>query len=446
MRGENNGQGLLRTLIVLSVPTIIEQLLSTLLQYVDTAMVGRLGEQATASVSITTTITWLVNSIPSAIGVAVLALVARYLGSRDNAAIKDISKQSLILVVISGILLGGISVLLSPFIPRWMGAEEAIQEQAAIYFAIISIPMVFRNASTVFGAAIRATKDTKTPMIISVLANVINIVCNALFIYGLHWGVTGAAIGSALSYIFSGIAMFFAYRKKDVLYFCLKELSINNKKLLECAKVGVPILGTNLASCLGYVVFASLVSDMGTTTFAAHSIAVTAETLFYIPGYGLRTATSTLIGHALGERDRKKFESTAYLSVFVTMGIMVLNGVFLFFAARPLMNLLTSSEAVAALGAKMLRLVAFSEPFFGLMIIMEGIFYGLGRTQYTFLVETFSMWAVRILLTVFCVKLWHLPLQAVWVCMIADNVCKAVLLTIPILSKRFRGKLFVVDN
>lgn len=446
MQGENNGQGLLRTLIVLSVPTIIEQLLSTLLQYVDTAMVGRLGEQATASVSITTTITWLVNSIPSAIGVAVLALVARYLGSRDNAAIKDISKQSLILVVISGILLGGISVLLSPFIPRWMGAEEAIQEQAAIYFAIISIPMVFRSASTVFGAAIRATKDTKTPMIISVLANVINIVCNALFIYGLHWGVTGAAIGSALSYIFSGIAMFFAYRKKDVLYFCLKELSINNKKLLECAKVGVPILGTNLASCLGYVVFASLVSDMGTTTFAAHSIAVTAETLFYIPGYGLRTATSTLIGHALGERDRKKFESTAYLSVFVTMGIMVLNGVFLFFAARPLMNLLTSSEAVAALGAKMLRLVAFSEPFFGLMIIMEGIFYGLGRTQYTFLVETFSMWAVRILLTVFCVKLWHLPLQAVWVCMIADNVCKAVLLTIPILSKRFRGKLFVVDN
>lgn len=446
MRGENNRQGLFRTLIVLSVPTIIEQLLSTLLQYVDTAMVGHLGEQATASVSITTTITWLVNSVPSAIGVAVLALVARYLGGRDKEAIKDISEQSLILVVISGILLGGVSVLLSPFIPRWMGAEGAIQKQAAIYFAIISFPMVFRSASTVFGAAIRATKDTKTPMIIGVLANVINIIFNALFIYGLHWGVTGAAIGSALSYIFSGIAMYLAYRKKDVLYYRLKELRFNSRKLLECAKVGVPILGTNIASCLGYVIFASLVSDMGTTTFAAHSIAVTAETLFYIPGYGLRTATSTLIGHALGERDQQKFESTAYLSVFVTMGIMVLNGIILFFAAKPLMSLLTSSETVAVLGAKMLRLVAFSEPFFGLMIIMEGIFYGLGRTQYTFLVETFSMWAVRILLTVFCVKFWHLPLQAVWVCMIADNVCKAVLLTIPILSKRFRKKLFVVDN
>lgn len=446
MRGGNNGQGLFRTLIVLSVPTIIEQLLSTLLQYVDTAMVGRLGEQATASVSITTTITWLVNSVPSAIGVAVLALVARYLGGRDKTAIKDISKQSLILVVISGILLGSISTLLSAFIPRWMGAEEAIQKQAAIYFAIISIPMVFRSASTVFGAAIRATKDTKTPMVIGVLANVINIIFNALFIYGLHWGVTGAAIGSALSYIFSGIAMYLAYRKKDVLYYRLKELRFNSRKLLECAKVGVPILGTNIASCLGYVIFASLVSDMGTTTFAAHSIAVTAETLFYIPGYGLRTATSTLIGHALGERDQKKFESTAYLSVFVTMGIMVLNGIILFFAAKPLMSLLTSSETVAVLGAKMLRLVAFSEPFFGLMIIMEGIFYGLGRTQYTFLVETFSMWAVRILLTIFCVKFWHLPLQAVWVCMIADNVCKAVLLSIPILSKRFRKKLFVVDN
>lgn len=115
---------LLRSLIVLSVPTIIEQILSTLLQYVDTAMVGHLGRQATASVSITTTITWLVGGVPSAIGVAVLALVSRYMGSRDERAVKSMSKQALILVLVFGILMGGISLLLSPFIPRWMGAEE----------------------------------------------------------------------------------------------------------------------------------------------------------------------------------------------------------------------------------------------------------------------------------------------------------------------------------
>lgn len=437
---------LLCSLIVLSVPTIIEQILSTLLQYVDTAMVGHLGEQATASVSITTTITWLVGGVPSAIGVAVLALVSRYMGSKDESAVKSMSKQALILVLVFGILLGGISLLLSPFIPKWMGAEQAIWRQASIYYAIISLPMVFRSASTVLGAAIRATKDTKTPMIISVIANVMNIVLNALFIYGMDLGVTGAAIGSAISYTFAGVVMYAAYRKKAVLYYPLKELKADRVQIMECARVGMPVLGTNVASCFGYVIFASLVSDMGTTTFAAHSIAVTAETIFYIPGYGLRTATSTLIGHALGERDRKKFETVMFLSVFVTMGMMVLNGILLYAAAQPLMQLLTSSSAVAALGARMLRLVAFSEPFFGLMIIMEGILYGLGRTRYAFIVETFSMWGIRILLTLFCVKLWHLPLLAVWCCMIADNVCKAVLLTIPVLSKRFREGLFVVEG
>ena len=439
-------KSLLRSLIVLSVPTIIEQILSTLLQYVDTAMVGHLGEQATASVSITTTITWLVGGVPSAIGVATLALISRYMGSRDEDAVKSMSKQALILVLVFGVLMSAISVLLSPFIPGWMGAEAAIQKQASIYYAIISLPMVFRSASTILGAAIRATKDTKTPMVISVIANVLNISLNALLIYGLHFGVTGAAIGSAISYTFAGVAMYVAYRRKKVLYYPLRELKPNHFQLLECARVGIPVLGTNVASCFGYVIFASLVSDMGTTTFAAHSIAVTAETIFYIPGYGLRTATSTLIGHALGEQDRKKFETVMFLSVFVTMGMMVLNGVLLYVVAQPLMQLLTSSSAVAALGAKMLRLVAFSEPFFGLMIIMEGILYGLGRTRYAFIVETFSMWGVRILLTVFCVKFWHLPLLAVWCCMIADNVCKALLLTIPVTSKRFRKGLFVMKE
>lgn len=439
-------KSLLRSLIVLSVPTIIEQILSTLLQYVDTAMVGHLGEQATASVSITTTITWLVGGVPSAIGVAALALISRYMGSRDEDAVKSMSKQALILVLVFGVLMSAISVLLSPFIPGWMGAEEAIQKQASIYYAIISLPMVFRSASTILGAAIRATKDTKTPMIISVIANVLNISLNALLIYGLHFGVTGAAIGSAISYTFAGVAMYVAYRRKKALYYPLRVLKPNRFQLLECARVGIPVLGTNVASCFGYVIFASLVSDMGTTTFAAHSIAVTAETIFYIPGYGLRTATSTLIGHALGEQDRKKFETVMFLSVFVTMGMMVLNGILLYVVAQPLMQLLTSSSAVAALGAKMLRLVAFSEPFFGLMIIMEGILYGLGRTRYAFIVETFSMWGVRILLTVFCVKLWHLPLLAVWCCMIADNVCKALLLTVPVTSKRFRKKLFVMEG
>ncbi|MDE7269045.1 MAG: MATE family efflux transporter, partial [Acetatifactor sp.] len=401
----------LRALITLSIPTILEEILATLLQYVDTAMVGRLGETATASVSVTTTVSWLINSVSSALAVAALSLIAKSVGSGDEKRIRRLSSQVLVLAAGCGLTMGCISMALSPYIPVWMGAEESIQGQASLYFFIISIPMVFRSCNSILGASIRATKDTRTPMLINLGANVLNVMLNYLMIYILGLGVTGAAIASAVSYAMSGSCMFFAYRKNRLLHWEFRKFCLDGPILRDCARLSIPVLGTNIASCLGYVVFASLVTGMGNTVFAAHSIAVTAETIFYIPGYGLRTATSALVGISLGEGSRKKFELVGGLSVMMTMGMMVLSGLILYFAAYPLMSLFTNSVRVAEIGSQMLRLVAFSEPFFGLMVVMEGIFYGLGRTRYTFFVETFSMWGVRILMTYVCVRIWGLGLQ-----------------------------------
>lgn len=425
-----------RTLIVLSIPTILEEILSTLFQYVDTAMVGHLGEAATASVSVTTTITWLVNSIPHAISIAILAMVAKAFGAKDENRIKKISMQALMLAVVCGIITGGISLICSPYIPIWMGADKSIIHDASEYFFIISIPMIFRTASIILGAAIRATKNTKTPMLISLFSNILNIIMNTLLIYILDMGVAGAAIASATSYVFSGTLMFIVYRRNKYLNWKFKEFTIDGHCMEECAKIGIPVLASSLTSCLGYVVFAGMVSGMGTTIFAAHSLAVTAETIFYIPGYGLRTATSTLVGISLGENDGEKFRLVSKMSIIFTVGMMVVSGVVLYFVAYPLMCLLTSSRPAAELGAEMLKMVSFSEPFFGIMIVMEGIFYGLGRTKYAFFVETFSMWGIRIFFTFICVKIFALDLRAVWYCMIADNVVKAVLLAIPAVMKR----------
>ena len=427
--------GLLKTLVVLSIPTIVEEVLATLLQYVDTAMVGQLGEQATASVSITTTITWLFNSIPGAIGTAVLILISKAAGAGDRKQVKRLAQQALFLSVLSGVVLGAASVGISPFVPAWMGAEPAIQEEASRYYFIVSLPMIFRAASTILGAALRAIQDTRTPMLISVAANGLNIILNSLLIYGAGLGVAGAAIASAISYTLSGILMFVFFRKKGMFSFHWREFSVEKGLLRECFAVGAPVLGTSLVSCFGYVVFASLVSGMGTTVFAAHSIAVTAETIFYVPGYGLRTATSALIGNARGERDLRKLKTVAKLSVGLTLVLMCISGFALFLGANPLMRVFSPVEEVVRLGGEMLQLVALSEPFFGLMVVLEGVFYGLGRTRYAFVVETIGMWGVRILLTFFCVQVWGLGLREVWYCMIADNVCKAILLLIPFLRK-----------
>lgn len=435
---------LFKTLVFLSLPTVIEQILSTLLQYVDTAMVGRLGEQATASVSITTNVTWLVNSAPAAIGTAALVLISKAYGAQDLGLVKKLLNQAFILASAAGVILGAVSILLSPFIPVWMGAEEAVCPQASRYFFIISLPLIFRSLATVMGYTLRAVRNTKTPMIISAVSNGINIALNYILIYLIDLGVDGAAVASAVSYTVSGILMLNACRKNECFRFKLKSTHLNKTILKEYLKLGAPVFGSSAVSCLGYVVFASLVSGMGTTVFAAHSIAVTAETIFYVPGYGLRSAASTLIGNARGEQNSLKLRETGKLSVALTIAVMCVSGIVLYFGSTLLMSLFSPSERVIELGSQMLKIVAFSEPFFGLMVVLEGIFYGLGRTKYAFFVESVGMWCVRILFTFLCVRVWGMGLNAVWYCMIADNICKALMFAFPFMLKSKREKLLKI--
>lgn len=418
------------SLISLSIPTILEEILSTLLQYVDTAMVGRLGEKATAAVSTTTTIGWLIHSIPGAIAVAMLALASKANGAGDEKKLKKLAGQSIVYAFVIGIILETLALVLSPYIPVWMGVEADIVKPASLYFSVTSITLVFRTSSRVFAAMIRSIKDTKSPMYISVAENILNVLLNVVFIYKLELGVLGAAIASCISFGMGGIAMLAMMLSKEKLRPSFVDIKPDTSIMPEVFKIGFPALGTTVISCLGYIVFASMVSGMGTTIFAAHSIAITAEEIVYIPGYGLRAATSTLVGNALGEGNVPKLKATQRVAILMTILIMVVNGTLLYIFAYPLMQLFTNSVNVAMIGSQMLKLVSFSEPFFGLMIVLEGISYGMGEVKHVFACESVSMWGVRILCAFICVKIFGLGLTAVWLCMIADNICKAVLLFI----------------
>ena len=429
---------IMREIIILAIPTICEEILSTLLQYVDTAMVGHLGEEATAAVSTTTTIGWLIGGFLHSIGVALLAMMSKSVGEGNNEKLKKLAGQAMILVIGSGLLVGMLALSLARYIPLWMGADASVRPDAYKYFFIISIPMIFRAAALIFGSCIRATLDTKSPMIVNVIANVFNIILDWVFIYVLDMGVVGAAYATAICYTIAGTLMFIVFINKKKLGLTKDSIKADKGLLSEIGKVALPAAGTRATASLGYVVFAGLVSGMGTSIFAAHSIAVNAETIFYIPGFGISSATSALIGVAYGERNLDRIKKIMKLSTIITIGVMLINGIILYVCALPLMKVFTSSINAATLGARMLKIVAFTEPFFGLMIAMQGVFYGLGKTGQVFIIETFSMWGIRIIFTILCVKLWHTGLTEVWYCMIADNICKASLLGLSmiIFSKR----------
>ena len=272
-------------------------------------------------------------------------------------------------------------------------------------------------------------------MLISLAANGLNIVLNYFLIYPAGMGVDGAAIASAVSYMLSGILMFIFCIKNSQLSWKFREFSVDRRLLGECASVGTPVLGTSMVSCFGYVVFAGLVSGMGTTVFAAHSIAVTAETIFYVPGYGLRSAASTLIGNARGEGNKKKLKTVGILSVLLTVAVMCVSGLVLFFGAHLLMSLFTPSRPVVDLGAEMLRLVALSEPFFGLMVVLEGIFLWTWENKvFVYCRDGGNVVHSHPVYVPLCAVLGIRP-KAVWYCMIATMCAKP-----SYLQCRFCGK------
>lgn len=416
--------------ISLAMPTIVEQLLGTILQYVDTAMVGHLGPDATATVSLSSTYTWLLGSIIYACGVGFLSFIARSIGEGNRDNVKHAAGQAVSIALIVGASLTIITQIIAPYMPIWMGVKQSIRADASLYFRLINSVLIFRGLLSILGSTLRATGDSKTPMRINLMVNFTNIALNYIFIYVLNMGAVGAGWGTAISYTLGGIIMFIAFTRNKTLGFQLIYMKLHIKTLKPIMNITLPLIGTQIISCGGYIVANRFISDMATYIYAAHSIAITAEQLFYIPGYGMQAATSTLVGNSLGAGDYEKEHRYIRCSIITVFLLMLVSGGLLFALAPQLMSVFTQDESVIKTGAMLLRIVAFTEPVFGTTAVMEGVYSGLGRTKYPFLVELIGRWGVRILGSFIFVTLLGGGIRVVWYCMIADNITRAILLAI----------------
>lgn len=439
---------MLPQIFVLAWPTMLEQLTQTAVQYIDTAMVGSLGTQATAAVGATSTVNWLVNSTISAVSVGFLAYISQACGSGDRGRVKKASAQAVLTALLLGLFFTGLTLSLSCYVPVWMQVDPSIRTLAAAYFFVIYTPMLFRTASIVFGTLLRAVGDTKTPMRVGFLMNGINVVLNFFLIYptriafgiripGADMGVMGAALASAISFLTGGIAITAALWKNSMLSPGKLSFRPDWQVLRPCLKVAVPNALQRFGTSLGYVAFAAMINSLGDISTAAHTIANTVESAFYIPGYGMQTAAATLAGNALGAGDERRIRDLGRMILAVEVSLMILSGGLLFWFAPEMMRLFSGDPQVIFLGATVLRMVALSEPFYGISIIIEGMLQGMGKTMLPFVNNLLGMWGIRILGTFLCIRLLGLGLIAAWGCMIAHNLTVCALFTLYYRSGRW---------
>ncbi len=430
-------RALLPAVLTLAWPTMLEQFLHTAVQYIDTAMVGSLGTQATAAVGSTATVGWLVGSSVSAFGIGFLAYISQALGAGDGQRARRAAGQAVLAVLVVGLAFTALTLSLSPLVPVWMQVDPSIRALASRYFFIVYLPMLPRTASVIFGTVLRAAGDTRTPMRVGLGVNAVNVILNFLLIYpsrelslfglrfpmwGAGWGVIGAAAASAIAFALGGVAITLALYRHPRISPRGQSLRPDGSVLRPCLRVAFPNMLQRFGTSLGYVAFAAMINALGELSTAAHTVANTVESAFYIPGFGMQAAAATLTGNCLGAGDEKRRRALARLIFLCEVSLMVISGGLLFAFAPAMAGIFSKDPAVIALGSRVLRMVACSEPFYGVSIVIEGMLQGAGKTKVPFMVNILGMWGVRILGTWICTTRLGFGLVSAWGCMIGHNL------------------------
>lgn len=444
-------RAMLRVIVALALPTVLEQVLQTAVQYVDTAMVASLGTEAVAAVGATTTLNWLFGSAVSALSIGFLAYISQSLGAKRTEDARRAAAQSVFVTLVVGVFLTVLTLSLSSVIPRWMQVDETIAPTASRYFFLLYTPMLFRTASIVFSTVLRSAGDTKTPMKIAFLVNATNVALNFLFIYptrtvtlfgtsvtlfGLDLNVEGAALASAVSFVLGGLLTARALFSHPTLSPRGLSLRPDRRILAPCLRVALPNLLQRAATSTGYVVFAAMINSFGPVSVAAHTVANTVESAFYIPAYGMQTAASTLAGNACGARNSGAMRRLPRTFLPLETLLMLASGALLFVFAPGLAALFSAEDSVRTLATAVLQMIAVTEPFYGVSIIIEGFLLGIGETRLPFLFNTVGMWGVRIVGTALTLTFTDFGLVGAWGCMIAHNLLLFVLFSLTLNRKR----------
>ena len=436
----------MRLTVLLSIPAILAQVSNIVMEYIDAAMVGSLGANASASIGLVATSTWLLWGMCSSAATGFAVQVAHRTGANDNEGAKSVLRQSLTAVLLFGITLSMIALAISSRLPAWLGGEEAIRHDAAVYFRIFVLSMPFLQLLSLSGSMLRCSGNILVPGVVNIVMCILDVVFNALLIFptrevaiagirftlwGADLGVEGAAIGTAAASIIGALTLFWYmwYRSKELRLSGTKGSFRTTRECLNKAvKIGLPIGVEHLLICGAQILTTVIVAPLGAVAIAAHSLAVTAESLCYMPGYGIGDAATTLTGQCIGAGRRQLTRRFAHITVWTGIAVMTFMGAVMYFAAPLMMGIITPVEAIRASGIEILRIEAFAEPMFAASIVAYGVFVGAGDTLIPCAMNLGSIWVVRLTLAALLAP--TMGVRGVWIAMCIE-LC-------------FRGIIFLV--
>ncbi len=449
----------------LSVPSMLWQLTYIIMVYIDASMVGRLGAEASAAVGLVATSTWLFGGLVSASSMGFSVQVAQIVGANDLKRARDVLRQGYVSVLVWSLLLASLAIPLSFVLPRWLGGGESIAGMATSYFLVFAVSIPGWQMSRYSGLMLQSTGEVRIPSAVNISMCVLDVILNFLLIFptrdisvfglgfrmwGADLGVAGASLGTALSEALAGVILtWYVCLRSRVLALAGKagrklseetgSLSPGGARptrqvLSKAFRIGLPIGLERTIMCGAQIATTAIVAPLGNISIAANSFAVTAESLCYMPGYGIGDAATTLVGQSVGAKRKDLVRQFSYMTVLCGVVVMTVMGAVMYLAAPAMLGLMTPVAEIRDLGAYVLRIEAFAEPLYAASIVAYAAFVGTGDTILPACMNFFSIWIVRVGLALILAP--RLGLAGVWIAMAAELCFRGLIF----LARLFRGR------
>ncbi len=420
----------------LAFPALIESTLMTLVSMADMIMVGRLGPWAITSVGLSNQPMFVAMSVFMSLNVGATALVARAIGARKPDEAAKVARQALVIASIAGVALSLLGVVFSGNVLKWMGAEPDVVGPGSAYLRIVALGLLFQGGAISLSASLRGAGDTRTPMSVNMVANLVNVVFNYLLIGG-NFGfprleVSGAAVATSLSRL---VACALIFRKvfghKAAIKMSLHDsFKLDSVTVGRIFKIGLPAAGEQVVMRGGQMLFARIVSSFGTIVYAAHQVALNIESMVFIPGMSFQTASTTLVGQSLGAKKPKQAMRVGWEATGIGVSISLALSFILFFLGRYVSLLYTSDETVIQFADKALKIIAFALPFMIGNFILGGGLRGAGDTKWTLYITMIGIWGVRIVVAYTLAVKMGMGLIGAWIGMALDMCTRSILVAL----------------
>ena len=397
----------IRLTIQISLPAIMSQISTIVMEYADASMVGRLGAHDSASIGLFSSSTWLIGGLLNAASLGFSVQLAHRIGAKDNKEARNIMKIGLFSTLLFSFIMLILALSVAKPLPIWLGGNKAIVHNASVYFMIFACQLPFQQLNNVAGGMLQASGNMKTPSLLNILMCLLNILFNLLLIFpsgtvgslpGWNLGVAGAALGTAFSQaIISLIMLYWLLRRSEMLKLRKGEkMRFSKGYFISAFRIALPVALEQIAQDGAQIVSTRIVAPLGTKAIAANSFSVTAESLCYMPGYGIGVAATTMIGQSIGAKRKDLTYRLGWLVTILGMAVMSITGVLMYLFAPFMLATLTPDPSIQQLGVRVLRIEAFAEPLFAASIVATGVLRGTGNTMVPSLFTLISMWLVRL--------------------------------------------------